>query len=277
MVNINKKIVSHYQDDGLLGRIDAGLRASGLDPAKLKAADLAPVDEFHIGGREATLHILSQMNITAEDTVLDIGCGIGGAARTLVSETGCHVTGIDLTPEYIDIAKELTRRCAMEGKAAFQLANACAMPFADQYFDSAISLHVAMNIEDREALYGETARVLKPGAIFALYDVMTQSDEPLEYPAPWAASARTSFLKSPSEMRALLQEAGFTLIHEENRGEMAKAFFQKAAAGSQGNSGPSPLGVHVVLGAEAPVKIRNTMRNIEAGRIAPVIMIARKR
>lgn len=270
-------IIRHYQDGGLLGRIETGLRTAGIDPNNLKASDLAPVDEFHIGGRDATLYILSKMNIKASDEVLDIGCGIGGAARTLVSETGCTVTGIDLTPEYIDIAQELTRRCALEKKAKFQVANACAMPFDDNRFDSAITLHVAMNIEDRAALYTETARVLKPGAMFAIYDVMRTNDQPLSYPAPWAASAKTSFLKSPEDMRKLLHDAGFSLDYEENRGAMAKAFFQKAAAGSAGSGGPPPLGVHIVLGAEAPLKIKNTMENITAGRMAPVIMIARKR
>ncbi|PHS21944.1 MAG: SAM-dependent methyltransferase [Robiginitomaculum sp.] len=271
----NENIVRHYQDGGLLERIDAGLRAAGLDPHAIRAADLTQVDEFHIGGREMTLRILAQMNIAAEDHILDIGCGIGGAARTLVRETGCTVTGIDLTPEYIDLAKELTTRCQMDQRLFFKIANACEMSFEDETFDGAITLHVAMNIEDRVALYDEAARVLKPGAILAIYDVMRTNDEALEYPAPWATSAATSFLKSPKEMRSLLDNARFDLIHEEDHGETARAFFQNISPDAA--AAPPPLGVHVVMGAEAPLKIRNTMKNLNAGRMAPVIMIARKR
>ncbi|MDQ7017883.1 MAG: methyltransferase domain-containing protein [Robiginitomaculum sp.] len=271
----DKNIISHYQDDGLLDRIDAGLCAAGLDPEKVKAADLTPVDEFHIGGREMTLRILSMMNIKAGDQVLDIGCGIGGAARTLVAETGCRVTGIDLTPEYIDVAKTLTARCGMEERLQFQVANACGLPFEDETFDGAITLHVAMNIEDRVALYAEAARVLKPGADFAIYDVMRTNDKALAYPAPWATSEKTSFLKTPAQMRALLHEAGFELIREEDHGDMARAFFQKASPGA--DQTPPPLGVHVVMGADAPLKIRNTMKNLQARCITPVVMMARKR
>ncbi len=271
------QVIDHYQDGGLLARIDHGLRAAGLDPDTIIAADITPVDEFHIGGREATLHILSKMGIKTGDQVLDIGCGIGGAARTLANATGCHVTGIDLTPEYIDIAQVLTQRCKMSEQTRFEVANACAMPFADGQFDSAITLHVAMNIEDRETLYRETARVLKPGAVLAIYDVMAMNGEALEYPAPWASSEKTSFLKSPAEMSALLDGAGFDIMYEENRGEMAAAFFQKISSGNSENSGPPPLGVHIVMGKDAPLKVKNTMKNIVAGRIAPVIMTARKR
>jgi len=271
----DKNVVSHYQDGDLLDRIDSGLRASGLDPQKIKAADLTLVDEFHIGGREMTLRILSKMNIKAGDQILDIGCGIGGAARTLAAETGCRVAGIDLTPEYIDIAKELTTRCAMEDQLHFQVANACELPFEDDTFDGAITLHVAMNIKDRVTLYEETARVLKPGAGFAIYDVMRTNDQALDYPAPWAASAKTSFLKSPKEMRALLRDAGFDLVSEEDHGDTARVFFQNISPGA--GKVPPPLGVHIVMGENAPLKISNTMKNLMARRIAPVIMMARKR
>jgi ubiquinone/menaquinone biosynthesis C-methylase UbiE len=271
----NENIVSHYQDGGLLARIEAGLRAAGLDPHDIRAADLTPVDEFHIGGREMTLRILAQMNVGTKDHILDIGCGIGGAARTLVRESGCTVTGIDLTPEYIDIAKELRARCDMEERLHFMVANACELSFEDGTFDGAITLHVAMNIEDRVALYDEAARVLKPGAILAIYDVMRTNDEALEYPAPWATSSATSFLKSPKEMRSLLDNAGFDLVHEEDHGETARGFFQNISPDAAAS--PPPLGVHVVMGADASLKIRNTMKNLNAGRMAPVIMIARKR
>ncbi len=271
----NENIVRHYQNGDLLARIETGLRAAGLDPHAISAADLMPVDEFHIGGREMTLRILGHMKIKADDHVLDIGCGIGGAARTLAGAAGCTVTGIDLTPEYIDVARELTRRCGMDERLHFKVANACALPFADNAFDGAMTLHVAMNIKDRAALYDEAARVLKPGAILAIYDVMRTNDEALEYPAPWATNAKTSFLKRPDEMRLLLDNAGFDLLHEEDHGETARAFFQTISPDTA--AAPPPLGVHVVMGADAPLKIRNTMKNLNAGRMAPVIMIARKR
>jgi cyclopropane fatty-acyl-phospholipid synthase-like methyltransferase len=59
--------------------------------------DLAPMDEFHIGGRKATEELVSQLQLAPADHVLDIGCGLGGAARFVASRHHCQVTGIDLT------------------------------------------------------------------------------------------------------------------------------------------------------------------------------------
>ena len=110
MDGLENAVAEHYGAADLLARIDAGLKSGGVDPASLTLEDLAPVDEFHIGGRKATQHALSKMSLGASDHVLDVGCGLGGAARYIAAEFGCRLTGIDLTPEYIDVARELTAR-----------------------------------------------------------------------------------------------------------------------------------------------------------------------
>ena len=162
---------SHYGDGGLLARIRGGLKAAGIEEASLRAEDLAPVDEFHIGGREATAHAVAKMKLRADMRVLDVGCGIGGAARFLAAEIGCQVEGIDLTPEYIAVAKTLTVMTGLTDKVSFETASALDMPFEGAAFDAAITIHVAMNIAKRAELYGEIARVLKPGAVFCNYEV----------------------------------------------------------------------------------------------------------
>lgn len=44
-----------------------------------------PVDEFHIGGREASEELLGQLGFSPENHVLEVGCGLGGAARVCAS------------------------------------------------------------------------------------------------------------------------------------------------------------------------------------------------
>ncbi len=268
-------VAAHYGDADLLGRIRGGLKAAGIDEAALRAQDLAPVDEFHIGGREATAHLAAKMGLRADMRVLDVGCGIGGAARFIAEETGCRVSGIDLTPEYIAVAKTLTEMTGLTGKVSFKTASALDMPFEDAAFDAAITIHVAMNIAARAELYGEIARVLKPGAVFCAYDVMKKNGEDLTFPVPWAETPATSHLTAPDEMRALLDGAGFEVEEVEDRTDAAIDFFQRRllAAGEA----PPPLGVHLVIGASAPVKFKNTLENTQRGRIAPVIMIARRK
>ena len=197
MDSLENAIAQHYGADDLLERIDAGLKSGGMDPARLTLEDLAPVDEFHIGGRKATQHALSRMPLNALDHVLDVGCGLGGAARYIVAELGCRVTGIDLTPEFVGVARELTARLGLSASLDFETANALAMPFEDKTFDAAITFHVAMNIADRTGFYAEIARVLSPGATFCIYDVMKTGPGDIVYPAPWAETAETSHVASP--------------------------------------------------------------------------------
>lgn len=276
MDDIEAAVARHYGGAGLLTRIMAGLEASGVDLAHLRPDDLAPIDEFHIGGREATAHAVAKMNLDASAQVLDVGCGIGGAARYMATQTGCRVTGIDLTPEFIEVARRLTELTGLDGKIVFECASALDMPFEDGAFDAAITLHVAMNIPERAALYGEIARVLKPGAVFCIYDVMKNGEGELAYPVPWAETPATSHLTSAEEMRGLLDAAGFDLREVEDRSAFARAFFQRALAAAA-DGPPPPLGTHLILGASAPEKFRNLRNNIEAGHIAPTQIIATRR
>ncbi|MDA1356905.1 MAG: class I SAM-dependent methyltransferase [Proteobacteria bacterium] len=186
MDSLENAVAQHYGADDLLARIDAGLKSSGVDPARLTLEDLAPVDEFHIGGRKATQHAVSRMSLSASDHLLDVGCGLGGAVRYISAAIGCRATGIDLTPEFIDVARNLTARLGLSAPPEFETASALAMPFEDQTFDAAITFHVAMNIPDRAGLYTEIARVLRPGATFCIYDVIKLGPaiSPIRRPGP---------------------------------------------------------------------------------------------
>ena len=274
MENLEQAVAGYYGGAGLLARIDAGLKTAGVDPAHLKPEDLAPVDEFHVGGRVATQHALSKMALRASDHVLDVGCGLGGAARYVAAQFGCRVAGIDLTPEYIAVAQELTARLGLTDALSFEIASALAMSFEDAAFDAAITFHVAMNIPDRAGLYREIARVLRPGATFCIYDVMKTGPGDIVYPVPWSETAETSHVASPEETEGYLRQAGFEVVEMENRHDFAVQFFRRRLAGGD-IEGPPPLGIHLMMDETWREKFRNMLENIEAGWIAPVQMIAR--
>ena len=96
--------------------------------------------------------------------MLDLGCGIGGPARYLATTFGCKVTGVDLSSGFIDAATYLTSRCGLSDRVTFQVGDALHLPFDDASFDTVFLQHVAMNIDDRAALYREIRRILAPGA-----------------------------------------------------------------------------------------------------------------
>jgi ubiquinone/menaquinone biosynthesis C-methylase UbiE len=271
--DLEQAVARHYQVSALTERVLKAAVAAGMDPNKLAAEDLGPIDEFHIGGSIATKRLVAKMRLAGTEHVLDIGCGIGGAARYVAASTGCRVTGIDLTPEYIETARALSQRTGLGALNAFHVGSALQMPFADAAFDAAITLHVAMNIKDRAGLYRESARVLKPGALLCIYDVMQGPKDGLEFPVPWAETPANSHLTTPADMRALLAAAGFSVEEVEDRTEFGIAFFrERLSAGGP----PSALGLHLLMGETAPAKFRNMLRNLEQGSIAPVSMIARR-
>src|SRR5437867_12326255 len=100
-------VSSRYTHGGLNEAIRVGIAALGKTTDSVTVDDLAPVDEFHIGGRRASEDFLGQLDLSAERHVLDVGSGLGGATRFVASRYGCRVTGIDLTPEYVETAKVL--------------------------------------------------------------------------------------------------------------------------------------------------------------------------
>jgi SAM-dependent methyltransferase len=269
-------ISNHYARGDLLAAILSGIEKLGKTPETVTIDDLAPVDEFHIGGRLASRDFLSQLSISSGDLVLDVGCGIGGASRFAAEEFGCRVTGVDLTDEYIETGATLCRWLGLNSRVSLVQGNVLKLDFADATFDKAFMLHVGMNIPDKVALGSEIYRVLKPGAVFGIYDIMKCGEGTITFPVPWASVPNESWLASPEEYKDALLESGFEIVCERNRGQFALKFFADLKARATANDGPPPLGLPIIMGAEAPMKIQNMVENVARGNIAPVELIARK-
>jgi SAM-dependent methyltransferase len=275
---IDGMLVSHYGTDGLLARIKGGLARSGADPERPRIEDLKPVDEFHTGGVEATDALLSQLEINKDTRVLDIGSGIGGTARVIASRFAARVTGVDLTPVYVETATELSRLVGIGGRTDFIVGSATKLPVGEGIFDLALLLHVGMNVSDKLGLFREVRRVLAPHGMFAVYDVMRgDNGSALQFPVPWSSERSTSFVHHPDVYRDAAIAAGFALISERDRADFARAFFDKVSAGIAERGGPAPLGIHLLMGETAGLKIENYLAMLDDGRIKPVEMIFRVR
>jgi len=276
MMDLGTRIAEHYTHGALESSILAGLTETMETTTELAEVDiLGSVDEFHIGGRPATQAMLDHLELDTSHEVLDIGCGLGGTTRLLATSTGCRVSGIDLTPEYVEVGNSLNMKLGLAGQIELNVANALSMPFENSRFDRATMLHVGMNIEDKTALFSEISRVMKPGALCGFYDVMRTDSEPLVYPVAWADDETTSFVASVEDYRASMEANGFEILGVTNKRDVAIKFFEaikaRVAAG-----GPPPLGLHIVMGKETPVKVANMATNVAKGSIAPVQIIARR-
>ncbi len=272
----DEAVAGHYTHGSLLAAIGEALETLGKTPETVSTDDLAPVDEFHIGGRQASEHFLSQLPLDTEAQVLDVGCGLGGASRFTASRFGCRVTGIDLTAEYVETGQTLSSWVGLEDRIALHQGSALEMPFGDAGFDAAYMMHVGMNIADKARLFAEVYRVLKPGGSFGVYDVMRTGEGALTFPVPWATTDETSAVATPEAYRQGLEAAGFEVAAERNRRDFALDFFAELSAKIAAAGGPPPLGLHILMGETRTEKIENMVENISADRIAPVELIARK-
>ncbi len=269
-------VIEHYRHGALEDALLKGLQAAGKDLNTLTPDDLAPADEFHMGGRQATVEFAAEFKPSADMHWLDIGSGLGGASRYIAHEYKCRVTGVDLSEEYVAVAGSLSTRVGLEGKVSYRQASALALPFKDGTFDGAYMQHVGMNIADKTKLFGEVHRVLKPGAVFAIYDIMRTDEGPFSYPVPWTSTEETNFIEAPATYRALLTAEGFEVVKERNRSRFAIEFYRNMKARIAASGGPPAFGLHIIMGAAAPERSANMISLLERGTIAPVEMICRR-
>ena len=207
-LSYSDNVQSHYFVSDLYNNILDKLKSIGVDLNDVKRTDLSSVDEFHVRGLEVSKE-LAQYITSSNLKVLDVGCGLGGPARMLADEKSCTVTGLDLSQEFIDTAKALSKLVNLDSKTTFLKGDALALPFERNSFDIVWTQHVQMNIFEKKKFYSEIFRVLKTGGKFLYYDIFKSSYNDINYPIPWASRQDLSHLINIAELEKILNSIGF--------------------------------------------------------------------
>jgi SAM-dependent methyltransferase len=268
----------HYTRTNLENTILTALRNAGKDVDQLTVDDLAPIDEFHTRGREATANLASLLNQDLQPNihVLDVGSGIGGPSRYLASRFGCRVTGVDLVGEYCRVADSLARRVKLGNLLTYRQGDATHIPYDDATFDVVWTQHASMNIAYKKRFYSEMYRVLKPGGKLAIYDVFKGSNSSniggstssIHFPVPWASDPSISHLLPREDARKLLNEViRFEEVVWEDKTESVIDWIKQMIKRAQ-ISGPPQIGLHVLVGPHWSELVKNLLKNLEEGRIA---------
>lgn len=270
-----KHIYDYYSPNNLYNQIIKGLEDIGKDLASLNLEDLHPVDEFHIRGTTATNELIELAQFTPDMHILDVGCGVGGSTRRLSHKTGCKVTGIDLSEEYIDAANRLTHLLDMQETVNFHSGSALDLPFDDNSFDGVWSIQMNMNVEDKDQWLGELFRVLKPGSKAILYEVCGHRNSPVYHPVPWAQDESMSFLLTPEIFFDVISSVGFDIPVWNDKTDLAqKAFSQMREP--KGQPELPELGVHLLVGEDILTKAYNLHRNLNEERVSLIEAVLQK-
>jgi MPBQ/MSBQ methyltransferase len=265
--NALQVVRDYWSRDGLGQAIFAALAASGASLERLTIDDLAPLDQFHGGGKAATTRLARLGGLSAGMRVLDVGGGLGGPARTLAVEHGCEVTVLDLAPSYVEAGAALTARLGLGDRVSHRLGNALELPFGDGEFDAVWTQNSGMNIAAKSALLASFHRVLRPGGRLVFQEPMAGAVLPPHYPLMWAADASTNFLCAPEQMRALVEEAGFLI-----------QAWDDVTAETSGGSAPA-RGASIqslVMGERLAAIAVNGRRNRDEGRVVMVQAVAER-
>ncbi len=261
-------VSEHYGRGDLAARILEALRAAGKDLDALAVEDLSPVDQFHTGGREATLDLARRAGITTGTRVLDVGGGLGGPARTLASEFGCTVEVLDLTEEFCRAGETLTAHTGLSDSVSFRQGSALDMPYPDASFDAGVD--AAQLYEHRgqgSALRGDPPRVAPRRAPGAARD---HGRPRLPHPLPGPVGAG-SLDQPPPTPRG---DPSPDLRHRLRGAPVGRRNDPSLRLVSNDHPQPRPkthrTPPHLLFGADAADIFRNQARNLQERRISIV-------
>jgi ubiquinone/menaquinone biosynthesis C-methylase UbiE len=151
---------------------------------------------------------------------------VGGPARRIASRYGASVWGVELSEPLYQSAVQLTTLVGLQEHVHFKHASALDLPFPADTFDVVVLQHVAMQISEKEQLFGECARVVKPGGCLAMHEIFSGNDEPLTYPLAWAAEPAMSSLEPFEQCSSRLAHLGFQVGQFVDLSEEGRQFHQ---------------------------------------------------
>ncbi len=260
---------AHYGRPGLGAGILEALEKAGKDLKALTLEDLAPIEEFHIGGRKPTLELGRLAGLCEGMQVADVGCGIGGPARAVAAHFGCDVVGVDLSEAFCDAAELLNERTGLGSKVRIRRGSALNLPLEDASVDVVWMQHVGMNIRDKTGLMREVGRVLRPPGKLALYEVYAGPVPAEHFPVPWASGPEMSFLISTDEARRLHLAAGFRIKVWNDVTRESTARFRRALE-KVAEKGPPPISLATLMGPGFSTMAANVLRSLEEDRLRVV-------
>ena len=203
-------VVEYYNQTHLGYRLFWGLNKAFSMHYGLHDAD----HRGHVAAVVNLIRVLSlTAGITADDAVLDVGCGFGGSSIWLAQHVGCRVTGIDINPREIAFATRQARHSRVDHLTRFIHMDYREMDRLDAGAFSVVWQIETLIYADRRQFAADAHRVLRPGGRVAIADYFSRpgpyesSDQQIL--ERWVTGWAGTDLVSGDEFGAYLAQAGF--------------------------------------------------------------------
>lgn len=260
-------------DEGL-----AFLRSQGLDIDRLTPEDLHRFDMVHCGGIEATDLVAHEGGVKRDQSVLDVGCGLGGPARRFAYRHNARVWGIELSEPVFKTAVALTSLVGLAEQVRFTLGSALKMPYEEERFDVVVMQHCAMQVTEKLEIFGECARVLGPGGSFVLHEFFLGTGDEPHYPLAWATQPAMSALETFEDTEVLLSRLGFVVGPLLDQQTTAISFYAGLAAKLEKalTDGAGFRGKNVEEARNSLRIFSSMLKNFQENRVRLGILVCRK-
>lgn len=273
MADYSDAINQQYGRNDIIDGILEAFQMAGIDLDKLSLDDLSRFDQLHTGGRRATRKLGELAKLKPGMKILDVGCGVGGPARTLAADFGCQIVGLDITESYVQAAEMLTEKVGLAESVTFKLGNGLELEFEAETFDVVWSQNSIMNIENKSHLFQEMHRVLRKQGIFAMEAILAGERPEARFPVFWADDKSVSFVVGGEQLNQLLVDTGFSQMGWEDVTGTSIELIHKTMDSDSENA--HPIGLHLLYTGVAE-KATNTLQGFEDGTYRDVYTVFRR-
>lgn len=185
-------------------------------------------DSYHPGGLALTQELVQKLRVGPGKTVVDVASGPGSSAILVARETGCDVIGVELSEQNVTAATRAAEKAGLNGQVRFVQGDAEALPLPDTSADGVLCECSLCTFPNKRAAVDEIGRVLRPGALLALSDVVAESDrlpDELKTVQTWVACVADA--RPQQEITTLLGEAGLDVIESGRHDEELDRMIEK--------------------------------------------------